>query len=98
MAIAMKEYNRDFNPSKCFIAFIVCENKNMIVSLGKIRLNLKLKYVAIIGLFYNSVLMIDYLILVLSPKLHNLFIKLLACVLYKVGKISNKENYMQEKR
>ena len=42
--------------------------------------------------------MIGYFILVLSPPLHNLLLKILAWLMFKIKKIDNKEIYYEEKK
>ena len=78
------------------ISLIVCCNKEMIVELGEVSLNLK--HVAIIGVVYNSFLMIGYLILVLSPQIHGLVINVLSWILFKLKKINNREEYIESKK
>lgn len=76
-------------------ALVVCINKEMIVNLGEVTLDLK--NVALIGVGYNSILMIGYFILALSPQIHNLIIRVWAWILFKFKKDINKEEYIKNK-
>lgn len=78
------------------VSLIVCFSKNMAITLGENNLNLK--YVALIGFIYNIVLFFGYFILVLSPKIHNFVLRILAWILLKIKKISNKEEYLNTKK
>lgn len=78
------------------IALAVCLNKEMVVNVSEIEINLK--YVALIGMFYNVALMIGYLILVLSPSLHELILKIISWILYKLKKIEDKQMYVETKK
>lgn len=78
------------------IALIVCLNKQMIVYIGDVELNLK--HVALIGIIYNLVLMMGYFILALSPSLHAFILKIIGWLLFKLKKIENKEEYIENKK
>jgi len=77
------------------VSFFVCINKEMIIYFDDNSLNLK--YVAIIGLGYNIFLMVGYFVLVLSPFLHEIIVKIVAWILFKIKKINDKDGYVLEK-
>ena len=77
------------------VALMVCLNREMIISIGGFELDLK--YVAMIGVVYNIVLLLGCLVLMFSPTLHNILIRVLACLLYAVKKIPNKKEYVLNK-
>lgn len=78
------------------ITFIICLNYNYNVIIGSLKLNLLL--VAIIGLIYNSVLMIGYFVLVFSPKLHNFILKIISIILFKLKRVKDKDEYYEAQK
>lgn len=76
------------------ISIIIFSSNNFTITIGDTELNLF--FVALIGIVYNVVLMLGYFIIVLSPALHNLVLKVLAWFLYKIKKINDKEVYLNE--
>lgn len=77
------------------IAVIIFSVNNQIIEIG--GLDLSLLTVSLIGLVYNIALMAGYFILILSPWLHDIVIKLIAFLLFKTKKISDKEQYINDK-
>lgn len=77
------------------VSLIVCFSKRMVVTLGSTSLDLK--YVALIGFAYNIVLFGGYFLLVLSPKIHNFVLKIIAWILLKIKKINDKDEYLNTK-
>ncbi len=78
------------------ISIIVCTCNEIKIEIGDT--NLDLKYVAIIGLLYNIVLVMGYFILVLAPFLHEFILKIGAWFLFKFKKIDDKETYLSYQR
>lgn len=78
------------------ITFIVSCIYPIQVNVGEISLNLKM--VSVIGVIYNVVLMGGYLVLVLSPKLHNFILKVISKFGVKFKVLSDGEEYYRTKK
>lgn len=77
------------------VSTIVFSVDNKVVPLANVELSLL--SISLVGLAYNTILMIGYFVLVLSPWLHNFVIKIMAFLLFKIKKIENKEQFIKEK-
>ena len=77
------------------ISLMVCCYKEMIITVADANLNLK--YIAIVGIIYNGIIMFGYFLLILSPKIHEVSIKLASWLLYKIKKIDNRSEFESAK-
>jgi len=68
---------------------------NKFISIGE--MDLSLLSVSLVGFIYNIVLIVGYFILILSPTLHKLVIKIIAWILSKLGKMDDKKIFVDEK-
>ena len=77
------------------VAVIIFSANNQFIEIG--GLELSLLTVSLIGLVYNIVLMAGYFVLILSPWLHHIVIKVIAYLLFETKQIKDKDQYVNDK-